>query len=189
MTTRHTTLASVQSIILVTILVTGMMGFGISTPEAFADPAKGCENAEGASDGKTNNPHCEETGSGDGGDTSSTSGGDTSSGDGGDTSSGDGGDTSSGDGGDTSSGDGGDTSSGDGGDTSSTSGGQSSGSCDTNSDGVITAAELLAYTGTSIDWQAVIDSIEASLSGSDTNNNGLIETSAEFAELQRVAGC
>jgi len=133
MTIRHTALASVQSIILVTILVTGMMGFGISTPEAFADPAKGCENAEGASDGKTNNPHCEETGSGDGG--------------------------------------------------------KSSGSCDTNSDGVITAAELLAYTGTSIDWQAVIDSIEASLSGSDTNNNGLIETSAEFAELQRVVGC
>jgi len=136
MTTRHTTLASAQSIILVTILVTGMMGFGISTPEAFADPAKGCGNAEGASDGKTNNPHCEETGSGDGGDTSSGDGGDTSSGD----------------------------------------GGQSSGSCDTNSDGVITAAELLAYTGTSIDWQAVIDSIEASLSGSDTNNNGLITT-------------
>ena len=165
MTIRHTTLASVQSIILVTILVTGMMGFGISAPEAFADSAKGCENAKESSDGKTNNPHCEETGSGDSGDTSSTSGGDTSSGDGGDTSS-----TS-------------------GGDTSSTSGGQSSGSCDTNSDGVITAAELLAYTGTSIDWQAVIDSIEASLSGSDTNNNGLIETSAEFAELQRVVGC
>ena len=173
MTTRHTTLASVQSIILVTILVTGMMGFGISAPEAFADSAKGCENAKESSDGKTNNPHCEETGSGDSGDTSSTSGGDTSSGDSGDTSSTSGGDTSS-------------TS---GGDTSSTSGGQSSGSCDTNSDGVITAAELLAYTGTSIDWQAVIDSIEASLSGTDTNNNGLIETSAEFVELQRVVGC
>ncbi len=157
MTIRHTALASVQSIILVTILVTGMMGFGILAPEAFADSAKGCENAKESSDGKTNNPHCEETGSGDSGDTSS--------------------------------GDGGDTSSTSGGDTSSTSGGQSSGSCDTNSDGVITAAELLAYTGTSIDWQAVIDSIEASLSGSDTNNNGLIETSAEFAELQRVVGC
>ncbi len=157
MTTRHTALASVQSIILVTILVTGMMGFGISAPDAFADAAKGCKNAEESSDGKTNNPHCEETGSGDGGDTSS--------------------------------GDGGDTSSTSGGDTSSTSGGQSSGSCDTNSDGVITAAELLAFTGTSIDWQAVIDSIEASLSGSDTNNNGLIETSAEFTELQRVVGC
>jgi len=165
MTTRHTALASVQSIILVTILVTGTMGFGISAPEAFADPAKGCENADGASNGKTNNPHCEETGSGDGGDTGSGDGGDTGSGDGGDTGSGDGGDTGSG------------------------GSGQSSGSCDTNSDGVITAAELLAYTGTSIDWQAVIDSIEASLSGTDTNNNGLIETSAEFAELQRVTGC
>jgi len=149
MTTRHTALASVQSIILVTILVTGMMGFGISAPEAFADSASGCENAKVASAGKTNNPNCEETGSGDGGDTGSGDGGDTGSGD----------------------------------------GGQSSGSCDTNSDGVITAAELLAYTGTSIDWQAVIDSIEASLSGTDTNNNGLIETSAEFAELQRVTGC
>ncbi len=165
MTIRHTALASVQSIILVTILVTGMMGFGISAPEAFADPVKGCENAEGASDGKTNNPHCEETGSGDGGDTGSGDGGDTGSGDGGDTGSGDGGDTGSG------------------------GSGQSSGSCDTNSDGVITAAELLAYTGTSIDWQAVIDSIEASLSGTDTNNNGLIDTSAEFAELNRVTGC
>ena len=141
MTIRHTALASVQSIILVTILVTGTMGFGISTPEAFAASAQGCENAKESSDGKTNNPHCEETGSGDGGDTGS---GDS---------------------------------------------GQSSGSCDTDSDGVITAAELLAFTGTSIDWQAVIDSIEASLSGTDTNNNGLIDTSAEFAELQRVAGC
>ena len=151
MTTRHTVLASVQSIILVTILVTGMMGFGISAPEAFADPTKGCENAEGKSNGKTNNPHCEETGSGGSGESStSTSSGESST---------------------------------------STSSGESSGSCDTNSDGVITAAELLAYTGTSIDWQAVIDSIEASLSGSDTNNNGLIETSAEFAELQRVVGC
>ena len=149
MTTRHTTLVSVQSIILVTILVTGMMGFSISAPEAFADSVKGCENAQESSDGKTNNPHCEETGSGDGGDTGS----------------------------------------GDGGDTGSGGSGQSSGSCDTNSDGVITAAELLAYTGTSIDWQAVIDSIEASLSGTDTNNNGLIDTSAEFAELNRVTGC
>ncbi len=157
MTTRHTALASVQSIILVTILVTGMMGFGISAPDAFADSAKGCANAKESSDGKTNNPHCEETGSGDGGETGS--------------------------------GDGGDTSSGDGGDTSSGGSGQSSGLCDTNSDGVITAAELLAVTGTSIDWQAVIDSIEASLSGSDTNNNGLIDTSAEFAELQRIVGC
>ena len=141
MTTRHTALASVQSIILVTILVTGMMGFGISAPEAFADSAKGCENAEGKSDGKTNNPHCPDVSSS----SNSTS--------------------------------------------TSTSGGQSSGSCDTNSDGVITAAELLAFTGTSIDWQAVIDSIETSLSGTDTNSNGLIDTSAEFAELQRVAGC
>jgi len=58
MTIRHTALASVQSIILVTILVTGTMGFGISAPEAFADPAKGCENAKEASDGKTNNPNC-----------------------------------------------------------------------------------------------------------------------------------
>ena len=149
MTTRHTALASMQSIILVTILVTGMMGFGISAHDAFADAASGCEKSQGASDGKTNNPHCEETGSGDGGDTSS----------------------------------------GDGGDTSSGGSGQSSGPCDTNSDGVITAAELLDATGTSIDWQAVIDSIEASLSGSDTNNNGLIDTSAEFAELQRVVGC
>jgi len=157
MTIRHTALASVQSIILVTILVTGTMGFGISTPEAFAASAQGCENAKESSDGKTNNPHCEETGSGDGGDTGSGDGGDTGSGDGGDTGSGD--------------------------------SGQSSGSCDTDSDGVITAAELLAFTGTSIDWQAVIDSIEASLSGTDTNNNGLIDTSAEFAELQRVAGC
>ena len=67
--------------------------------------------------------------------------------------------------------------------------GSDSGSCDINSDGVITAAELLAFTGTSIDWQAVINSVEASLSGSDTNNNGLIDTSAEFAELKRVTGC
>ena len=141
MTTRHTTLASVQSIILVTILVTGMMGFDISAPEAFADSAKGCENAKESSDGKTNNPHCPDVSS------SSSS------------------------------------------NSTSTSGGQSSGSCDTNSDGVITAAELLAFTGTSIDWQAVIDSIEASLSGTDTNSNGLIDTSAEFAELQRVVGC
>jgi len=58
MTIRHTALASVQSIILVTILVTGTMGFGISAPEAFADSAKGCENAKEASDGKTNNPNC-----------------------------------------------------------------------------------------------------------------------------------
>ncbi len=58
MTTRHTALASVQSIILVTILVTGMMAFGISTPEAFADSASGCENAKEASAGKTNNPNC-----------------------------------------------------------------------------------------------------------------------------------
>ncbi len=147
MTTRHTALASVQSIILVTILVTGTMGFGISAPEAFADSAKGCENAKESSDGKTNNPHCPDV-------TSSSSSSSSSN------------STST-----------------------STSGGQSSGSCDTNSDGVITAAELLAFTGTSIDWQAVIDSIEASLSGTDTNSNGLIDTSAEFAELQRVAGC
>ena len=58
MTIRHTALASVQSIILVTILVTGTMGFGISAPEAFADSASGCENAKEASDGKTNNPNC-----------------------------------------------------------------------------------------------------------------------------------
>jgi len=58
MTIRHTTLASVQSIILVTILVTGIMGFGISAPEAFADSVSGCENAKNASDGKTNNPNC-----------------------------------------------------------------------------------------------------------------------------------
>jgi len=81
MTIRHTALASVQSIILVTILVTGTMGFGISTPEAFAASAQGCENAKESSDGKTNNPHCEETGSGDGGDTGSGDGGDTGSGD------------------------------------------------------------------------------------------------------------
>ena len=148
MTIRHTALASVQSIILVTILVTGMMGFGISAPEVFADAASGCEKSQGASDGKTNNPHCEETGSGDGGDTGSGDGGDTSSG-----------------------------------------GTGESSWCDTNSDGVITAAELLDATGTSIDWQAVIDSVEASLSGSDTNNNGLIDTSTEFAELKRVVGC
>ena len=61
--------------------------------------------------------------------------------------------------------------------------------CDINSDGVITAAELLEATGTSIDWQAVIDSIEGSLSGSDTNNNGVIDTPAEFVELKRVTGC
>ncbi len=58
MTIRHTALASVQSIILVTILVTGTMGFGISAPEAFADSAKGCEKAKEASNGKTNNPNC-----------------------------------------------------------------------------------------------------------------------------------
>ncbi len=74
MTTRHTALASVQLIILVTILVTGMMSFGISAPEAFADPAKGCENAEEKSDGKSNNPHCTDV-------TSSSSSSSTSTGD------------------------------------------------------------------------------------------------------------
>ncbi len=72
MTIRHTALASVQSIILVTILVTGMMGFGISAPEAFADSAKGCEKAKDASDGKTNNPNCTDVTS-----SSSTSTGDS----------------------------------------------------------------------------------------------------------------
>ena len=74
MTTRHTVLVSVQSIILVAILVTGMMSFGISAPEAFADATTGCENAKESSDGKTNNPHCSDG-------TSSSSSSSTSTGD------------------------------------------------------------------------------------------------------------
>ena len=161
MTTRHT------------ILVLGMVcliAFMIMPSIPAMAKEKACDSLEkenGSGNGKKNgndkaknNNDCEETSSTSGGESSSSKGGKKSS-----------------------------SSKGGGKSSSSTSGGESPGSCDMNSDGVITAAELLAYTGTSIDWQAVIDSTEASLSGTSTNNNGLIDTPAEFGELYRIVGC
>jgi len=66
---------SIPAIITATILLAGIAGYAISTPDAFAsgqgkggDEGKGkgghgqegCEKATEASQGKTKNPHCEE---------------------------------------------------------------------------------------------------------------------------------